>query len=108
MAQDNNIVDFPTPQLCTGEIMAAMEGPIAEALAFAELLHDVLADRFATSSDETKSFIAGELKDRVTAIQEHWRAMFDAARGFPVARERITAIKNRLDRLHDDAVPDVG
>jgi hypothetical protein len=69
---------------------------------------DLEADYQFTPSDETKSFIAGQLKDRVTAIQEHWRAMFDAARGFPVARERITAIKNRLDRPHDDAVPDGG
>jgi hypothetical protein len=51
-----------------------------------------------------ESFIAGQLKDRVTAIQEHWRAIFGAARGFPGARERITAIKNRLD----DAVPEAG
>jgi hypothetical protein len=41
------------------------------------------ADYQFTPSDETKSFIAGQL-NRVTAIQ-HWRAIFAAARGFPVA-----------------------
>jgi hypothetical protein len=46
---------------------------------------DLEADYQFTPSDETKSFIAGQLKDRVTAIQEHWRAKFDAARGVPVA-----------------------
>jgi hypothetical protein len=38
------------------------------------------ADYQFTPSDETESFIAGQLKDRVTAIQEHWHGDQEPAR----------------------------